>query len=122
MAVKKGTLDELLAGRDPRTVFAKDGLLDELKRGLAERVLNAELDVHLDNEAAAGKRNHRNGYSRKSVLTETSKIEIAVPHDREGTFDPQLIAKHQQRFPGIRRQHHFTLRARHDGSARSRAI
>jgi putative transposase len=53
MAIKKGTLDELLLGRDPKEVFSKDGLFDELKKALAERVLNAELDNHLDGQAAA---------------------------------------------------------------------
>ena len=43
MAIKKDTLDGLLAGRDPQAVFAKDGLFDELKKALAERVLNAEM-------------------------------------------------------------------------------
>lgn len=52
MAIKKDTLDDLLAGCDPKAVFSKDGLFDELKKALAERVLNAELDDHLDNEAA----------------------------------------------------------------------
>jgi putative transposase len=49
-------LDDLLAGRDAKAVFSKDGLFDELKKALAERVLNAELDDHLDNEAAGGSR------------------------------------------------------------------
>ncbi len=71
MAIKKDTLDQLLAGRDPEEVFNKDGLFDELKKALAERVLNAEIDDHLDGEAASGKPNHRNGYSKKTVLTET---------------------------------------------------
>ena len=44
MAIKKDTLDDLLAGRDPKAVFSKDGLFDELKKALAERVLNAELE------------------------------------------------------------------------------
>lgn len=101
MAIKKDTLDQLLSGRDPEQVFAKDGLLDELKKALAERVLNAELDDHLDGDAAAGKPNHRNGYSKKTVLTETSKIAIKVPRDREGTFDPKLIQRYQRRFPGF---------------------
>src|ERR1700685_1368102 len=92
MAIKKDTLDGLLAGRDPQAVFAKDGLFDELKKALAERVLNAEIDDHLDGEAAAGKRNSRNGYSKKRVLTETSKLDLRIPRDREGTFDPTLIA------------------------------
>ena len=67
----------------------------ERSQALAERVLNAELDHHLDSEASAGKGNHRNGYSKKSVLTETSRIDIRVPRDREGTFDPKLIARYQ---------------------------
>jgi putative transposase len=101
MAIKKDTLDELLSGRDPKAVFSKDGLFDELKKALAERVLNAELDEHLEGEAAAGKGNHRNGYSKKTVLTETSKIDVRIPRDREGTFDPKLIARYQRRFPGF---------------------
>ena len=101
MAIKKDTLDQLLSGRDPKEVFSKDGLLDELKKVLAERVLNAELDDHLDGEGAAGKANHRNGYSKKTVLTETSKIDIKIPRDREGTFDPKLIQRYQRRFPGF---------------------
>ncbi len=47
MAIDKDVLDELLAGRDPGEVFLKDGLLDELKKALSERILNAELDEHL---------------------------------------------------------------------------
>ena len=45
MAIEKELLDQLLEGRDPETVFTQDGLLDELKKGLSERVLNAELDA-----------------------------------------------------------------------------
>ena len=45
MAIKQDTLDDLFAGRDPKAVFSKDGLFDELKKALAERVLNAELEV-----------------------------------------------------------------------------
>src|SRR3984957_3676060 len=101
MAIKKDTLDGLLAGRDPQAVFAKGGLFDELKKALAERVLNAEIGDHLDGEAAAGKRNSRNGYSKKRVLTETSKLDLRIPRDREGTFDPKLIARYQRRFPGF---------------------
>ena len=101
MAIKKDTLDQLLAGRDPKEVFNEDGLFDELKKALAERVLNAEIDDHLDGEAASGKANHRNGYSKKTVLTETSKLDLRIPRDREGTFDPKLIQRYQRRFPGF---------------------
>src|SRR5918995_1104736 len=101
MAIKKDTLDQLLDGRDPKEVFNKDGLFDELKKALAERVLNAELDDHLESGAPAGRRNHRNGHSKKTVLTETAKLDIRIPRDREGTFDPKLIARYQRRFPGF---------------------
>jgi putative transposase len=99
MAIEKELLDQLLAGRDPNEVFARDGLLDDLKKALSERILNAELDEHLQDEGAAGNTNRRNGHSRKSVLTGTSKMTLSIPRDRSGTFDPQLIAKYQRRFP-----------------------
>ena len=99
MAIEKELLDQLLAGRDPEELFAKNGLLDDLKKALSERILNAELDEHLDVEQIEGRSNRRNGVSKKTVLTGTSKIELSVPRDREGRFDPQLIAKYQRRFP-----------------------
>jgi putative transposase len=99
MAIEKELLDQLLAGRDPAEVFAKDGLLDDLKKALSERILNAELDEHLDGERAEGSGNRRNGSSKKTVLTGTSKMTLAVPRDRAGSFDPKLIAKYQRRFP-----------------------
>ena len=101
MAIKKDTLDQLLEGRDPQAVFSRDGLFDELKKALAERVLNAELDDHLDSEAADGAKNWRNGYSKKTVLTENAQIDVRIPRDREGTFDPKLIQRYQRRFPGF---------------------
>jgi putative transposase len=79
MAIEKELLDQLLAGRDPNEVFAKDGLLDDLKKALSECILNTELD-------------DRNGHSKKSVLTGTSKMTLSIPRDRAGTFDPKLIA------------------------------
>ena len=99
MAIEKKVLDELLAGADPREIFAKDGLLDELKKALSERILAAELDDHLETEDSDGTSNRRNGSSKKTVLTGTSKVTLAVPRDRAGTFDPKLIAKYQRRFP-----------------------
>ena len=99
MAIEKDVLDRLLDGRDPKDVFNKDGLVDELKKALSERILNTELDEHLDDDSVEGKSNHRNGYSKKSVLTGTSKMTLSVPRDRAGTFDPKLIAKYQRRFP-----------------------
>lgn len=92
-------LDQLLAGADARTAFDKDGLLDELKKALAERALNAEMDHHLETGEEDG--NRRNGYGKKTVLTGTGKIALEVPRDRLSTFDPHLIAKYQRRFPGF---------------------
>ena len=94
-------LDQLLAGRDAQAALGKDGLLDELKRALTERALNAEMDHHLDGEAAEGRPNSRNGYGRKTVTTGTGRIELEIPRDRAGSFDPALIAKYQRRFPGF---------------------
>jgi putative transposase len=91
-------LDQLLAGADPKSAFDLNGLLDELKKALAERALNAEMDHHLASEEGD---NRRNGYGRKTVVTDTGKIELEVPHDRQASFDPQLIAKYQRRFPGF---------------------
>lgn len=90
-------LDQLLAGADPRTAFDPNGLLDGLKKALAERVLNAEMDHHLASEPG----NSRNGYGSKTVLTDTGRLELAIPRDRQASFDPQLIAKYQRRFPGF---------------------
>jgi len=99
MAIEKDVLDQLLSGRDPRELFSEDGLIDELKKALSERILSAELDDHLETETAEGAVNRRDGSSKKTVLTGSSKVTLAVPRDRAGTFDPKLIAKYQRRFP-----------------------
>jgi putative transposase len=91
-------LDQLLAGADAKTAFDANGLLDALKKALAERALNAEMDHHL---AADESGNSRNGYGRKTVTTETGRLELDIPRDRQASFDPQLIAKYQRRFPGF---------------------
>src|SRR5918911_1416250 len=100
-AIPDEVLDRLLAGSDPRAALADGGLLDGLKKALAERALNAELDHHLDGGEPDGRGNSRNGYGSKAVLTGTGKLELQVPRDRLSTFDPQLIAKYQRRFPGF---------------------
>jgi putative transposase len=99
MAIDKELLDQLLAGRDPQDLFAKDGLIAELKKALSERMLAAELDDHLESETEAGNANRRNGSSKKTMLTGSSKLTRDIPRDRSGTFDPKLIAKYQRRSP-----------------------
>ena len=107
MAIKNEILDALLKDKDPKTIFSSEGLLGELKKALAERVLNAEMDHHLadspQDEVSEGEKpgNRRNGYSKKTVLTENEAIDLAIPRDRRGNFEPQLIAKYQRRFPGF---------------------
>jgi putative transposase len=91
-------LDQLLAGADPKTAFDPNGLLDELKKALAERALNAEMDHHLSTGEPG---NSRNGYGKKTVTTGASRMELEIPRDRQSSFDPQLIAKYQRRFPGF---------------------
>ena len=96
--IPDAVLDQLLAGADPKTAFDPNGLIDDLKKALAERVLNAEMDHHLTGEEPG---NRRNGYGKKTVITDTGQIELEVPRDRQARFDPQLIAKYQRRFPGF---------------------
>ena len=96
-SIPDALLDQLLAGADPKSAFDPNGLLDGLKKALAERVLNAEMDHHLAGESGNG----RNGYGAKTVLTDSGRIDLSIPRDRQATFDPQLIAKYQRRFPGF---------------------
>ena len=100
-AIPDALLDQLLDGADPRTAFTPNGVVDALKKALAERMLNAEMDHHLDGAGADGPVNTRNGYGQKTVLTDTGRLALDIPRDRQGTFDPQLIAKYQRRFPGF---------------------
>ena len=94
-------VDQLLAGREPSTVFESGGLVDELKKRLAERMLNAEMDHHLGGGAEQDAGNHRNGYGSKTVITDTGKLELNIPRDRHGRFDPVLIGKYRRRFAGF---------------------
>ena len=94
-------LDQLLAGRDPQAALGRDGLIDELKRALTERALNAEMDHHLRAETVEGRLNSRNGYGQKTLLTDSGKLPISIPRDRLSSFDPQLIAKYRRRLPGF---------------------
>jgi putative transposase len=98
-SISNDILDQLLAGTDAAAALSQGGLLDSLKKAFAERALNAEMDHHLGHEEQGN--NSRNGYGRKTVTTDSGRIEIEVPRDRAGSFDPQLIAKYQRRFPGF---------------------
>ena len=96
-------LDELIPGPMSREGF--DGMFRELKKRLLERALGAELTNHLGyahGEAPPeGCGNTRNGKSSKTVLTDEGPLHLETPRDRAGTFEPQLIGKHERRFTGF---------------------
>lgn len=98
-------LDELLAGKNPEEILGKDGLLDELTKRLAERALEGEMTHHLGypphSPAGQHSGNSRNGKTHKTVKGRTGEMEIRIPRDRNGEFEPQLIKKHQRRLPGF---------------------
>ena len=98
---KPELLDELLKDQDPKTVLSSQGLFGELKKALAERILNAEMDHHLSQAAEEASGNHRNGSSSKTVLTDSEAVDVEIPRDRQGHFEPSLIRKYQRRLPGF---------------------
>jgi putative transposase len=81
------------------------GLLARLTKTVVESALEGELDDHLGYEKhdPAGRNggNSRNGRRGKTVLTDVGPVEIAVPRDRDGSFAPRLVAKHQRRLSGV---------------------
>lgn len=100
-------LDQILGGGSlkPEDLTGEDGLFRRLKKALLERALGAELTHHLGYEkgdpAGRGTGNSRNGTSSKALLTDDGEIEIEVPRDRAGTFEPVIVAKGQTRFDGF---------------------
>ena len=95
-------IDELLEGREHGAhLLGNDGLVGELKKRLAERMLETEMDVHLDDPAQQAAGNHRNGRSSKTVTMDDDRVTLDIPRDRHGQFDPTLIPKYARRFPGF---------------------
>jgi hypothetical protein len=88
-------LDELVRGKDATEIFGETGLLQELTKRVVERALEAEMSAHLGypKHAPEGRngQNSRNGRTRKRIQTGTRAVEVEVPRDRDGSFEPQLV-------------------------------
>jgi len=88
--------------KKPEEIFSDTGIMKQLKKALTERILEGELSTKLgyDKHEVSGNNsgNSRNGYSKKTLLTEDGHLEIQTPRDRNGEFEPQFISKHQTRF------------------------
>jgi len=101
-----GLIDSLLADyKKPEDLIGEHGLLKQLTKALVERALQAEMAEHLGHDKhetiinATG--NTRNGKSRKTLKGEFGELPIEIPRDREGSFEPLIISKHQTRWAGF---------------------
>ena len=106
---EKDVIDRMLDqidfhGMTAEELAGENGLLKQLTRRFYSRALDAEMDEHLgykkNDNAGDNSGNSRNGYTTKTVITEDNDtIEIQVPRDRNSTFDPVIIPKHEKRTP-----------------------
>jgi len=106
MAITDEVLNELLRDyQKPEDLLGQDGLLKQLQKRLLEKALGAELTVHLGygkhDPAGRNTGNSRNGSTPKTMKGEFGNLELATPRDRNGTFEPQIVAKGQRRFEGF---------------------
>ena len=103
--IRRELLDELLTGYSkPEDLTGPEGLLKQLTGALVERALQAELTDHLGYEEHAaegrGSGNSRNGRAQDPA-NRAGAAAVEIPRDRNGTFEPQLVKKHQRRFDGF---------------------
>jgi transposase-like protein len=98
-------LDSLVRGKTSEEILGESGLIRDLTKRLVERALEGEMTAHLGYEKHASEgrngKNSRNGSGRKLLKTGSAELEIGVPRDREGTFEPQLVRKRQRRLAGF---------------------
>jgi len=104
--IKPELVEELLKSvAKPEDLLGPGGMLQRLKGALMERMLEAEMTAHLGYEPNAaegrGGSNSRNGHSAKTVITDSGPVEIRVPRDRKGSFEPQAVPKHRRRLEGF---------------------
>ncbi len=106
MPISDKLIDQLLEGNNsPESILGEDGLLKQLTKRIAERALDAEMDQHLgySKHEVAGRNtgNSRNGKSRKTVRSIHGEIDLDVPRDRNGDFEPQLVRKGEKQLNGF---------------------
>lgn len=106
MAVANELIDKLIAEyKRPEDILGEKGLLKQLTKAIVERALHSELTEHLGYEkhepSGRGSGNSRNGASKKTLLGDFGEVEIAVPRDRNGSFEPKIVEKHQRRWVGF---------------------
>src|SRR5688500_16972752 len=98
-------LDQFAGPARPMSQADVDTITRRVKKAMVERMLGGELTHHLGYPPGAdkpdGTTNHRNGTSGKTVLTNDGPLRLEIPRDRHGTFEPQLIGKHERRFTGF---------------------
>lgn len=83
---------DLMSGKK---LTGEDGVLTPLIKELVETALSAEVESHIAEDALLGKANRRNGYNTKTVKTHSGSFELDTPRDRNGSFEPQMVKKHQ---------------------------
>ena len=103
---QEALLDELLKDyTNPQDILGEHGLLKQLTKRVVERALEAELTAHLGYAPHARhggeSDNALNGKGKKTVHTETGRLDLEVPRDRNGSFEPQLVPKRQRRLEGF---------------------
>ena len=102
-SIPKELIDQMVSG--PMDAEVVNAASMAFKKALIERILGAELSHHLGYPPGAEKPgevgNHRNGATGKTVLTEDGPLRIDIPRDRQGSFEPLLIPKHERRFTGF---------------------
>jgi transposase-like protein len=106
MAFSKEVLDEILKNyHGPDDFYGPDGIMKQLTKALVERTMQAELTEHLGYEKHdQGKKqvkNRRNGKTTKELRTDQGPMPVEIPRDRDGSFEPQIIPKHQREFRGF---------------------
>ena len=103
--VPEELLDHFAGPARPMSQADVDAIMRRFKKAMVERMLGGELTYHLGYPPGGTRpeatSNHRNGTTGKTVLTDDGSLALAIPRDRDGTFEPQLIPKHARRFTGF---------------------